>query len=44
MSFHYYSGPFFYHDKYENREIVDWFENKQLVDAYNWFAKRGNVA
>ena len=44
MSWHHYSGPFFYKDRFETREIVHWYEDPLMVKAVNWFIKRGNKA
>lgn len=44
MSWHHYSGPFLYKDRLETREIVNWYECPLMVNAINWFIKRGNKA
>lgn len=44
MSWHRYCGPMFFLDRYENREIVDWYEDKLICDALNWFLDRGQKA
>lgn len=41
MSWHNYCGPTFYYDKAETREIEDWWGDKLLCDAFDWFLKRG---
>jgi len=42
MEFHDYLGPMFFRDKNFTREIVDWYENENIINAFEWFQKRGN--
>ena len=44
MEWHRYLGPFFYHDRYLNRPIDDWFEDEAMCHAVDWFQDRGNKA
>lgn len=43
MSWHHYSGPFFYKDKLEQREIENWYEDDLICRALSHFIKRGKV-
>lgn len=44
MTWHPYCGPTFFRDKYESRWIEDWYEDKQICDAVEWFVNRGKKA
>jgi len=44
MEFHDYLGPTFFRDKECRREIVMWYANEKIIDAFEWFQKRGNRA
>ncbi|MFV7439662.1 hypothetical protein ACLPJF_22085 [Pseudomonas vlassakiae] len=44
LNWHSYLGPTFYRDRCEQREIEDWYENPLIVDALDWFCKRGHRA
>lgn len=44
MAWHRYCGPAIFRDKFEKREIEDWYEDKQICDAVEWFVNRGKKA
>jgi hypothetical protein len=44
MSWHSYLGPIFFHDRDERRGIEDWYENPRIIEALDWFCKRGHRA
>lgn len=44
MTWHHYCGPNFYHDRSLCREILDWWEDKSICAALDWFQGRGNMA
>lgn len=44
MEFHSFTGPYFFRDHACMREIEDWYEDQEIVDALEWFVKRGRVA
>jgi len=44
MYWHSYCGPIFYKDRLMLREIEEWYENKLICDALDWFIGRGEVA
>lgn len=44
MEFHSFTGPYFFRDHACTREIEDWFEDQEIVDALDWFINRGKVA
>lgn len=44
MDWHHYCGPTFYRDKLCNRVVEDWWENKLICKALNWFQGRGERA
>jgi hypothetical protein len=44
MEWHKYLGPTFYKDKKTKREIPNWWDNRLIIKALNWFIKRGNKA
>ena len=44
MDWHSYCGPTFYKDKASVRMIEDWWENPLILEALDWFNKRGRVA
>ena len=41
MEWHHYSGPIFFKDKANFREIENWYDYHLLVKAQDWFIKRG---
>jgi len=41
---HDYLGPVFWKDRAATKEIMDWWEDKQILDALDWFQKRGKKA
>lgn len=44
VEFHSFTGPYFFRDRACAREIEDWFEDQEIVDALDWFINRGKVA
>jgi len=44
MLWHNVIGPAFFLDQACNREIINWFEDKQICDALNWFCQRGHTS
>ena len=44
MEWHHYSGPMFFKDKANIREIENWYDFPLLVKAQDWFIKRGKKA
>lgn len=44
MSWHNYLGPIFFRDRYERREIENWYENPRIIEALDWFCNRGHRA
>lgn len=44
MDWHWWCGPIFYRDKTSTRMIDDWYENKLIVNALDWFIGRRKIA
>ena len=44
MDWHDYLGPTFYLDKYEQRTVIDWWNDDLICEALDWFQSRGNRA
>jgi hypothetical protein len=38
---HIWMGPLLFHDKNQQKEILDWYEDEAIVEAVNWFHNRG---
>tara|TARA_B100000929_G_scaffold290599_1_gene284848 strand:+ start:23185 stop:23394 length:210 start_codon:yes stop_codon:yes gene_type:complete len=44
MTWHRYCGPEFFHDKNCMLVYSNWWDDEQIVEALEWFQKRGCVA
>ena len=44
MEWRSYGGPTFFQDRRCEREIDEWWEDKAICDALDWFCGRGHIA
>jgi hypothetical protein len=41
LEFHSFTGPYFFRDHACRREIEEWYGVQEIVDALDWWIKRG---
>ena len=44
MEWHSYFGPTFFHDRAATRQHETWYNDPRIVEALNWFCRRGHKA